>query len=67
MSQEKQMEDMNTLAQILENLIYFSKSEESLMLEFSKLYNDDPKYIELMHKQGDLRNDAKVIEDSFLR
>ena len=65
MSQEKQMEDMSTLAQILENLIYFSKSEESLMLEFSKLYNDDPKYIELMHKQGDLRNDAKVIEDSL--
>ena len=34
MSQEKQMEDMNTLSQILENLIYFSKSEESLMLNF---------------------------------
>ena len=65
MSEEKQMEDMDTLKQILENLIYFSISEEDLMLEFAELHKDDPKYIELMHKQGDLRTDAKIIEDSL--
>ena len=64
-SAEKQVEDMEALKQILENLIYFSKAEENLMLDFVELYNDDPKYIQLMHKQGDLRNDAKIIEDSL--
>ena len=64
-STEKQKENIETLRQILENLVYFSKEEESLMLEFATLYSDDPKYIELMHKQGDLRNDAKIIEDSL--
>jgi len=64
-STEKQKENIETLRQILENLVYFSKEEENLMLEFALLYSDDPKYIQLMHKQGDLRNDAKIIEDSL--
>ena len=62
---EQQMENIETLRQILENLIFFSKSEESLMLKMSDLDSNDPQYVELMHKQGDLRNDARVIEDSL--
>ena len=62
---EQQSENIETLRQILENLIFFSKSEEELMLQMNTLASSDPKYVELMHKQGDLRNDARVIEDSL--
>ena len=64
-SLEQQTENIETLRQILENLIFFSKSEENLMLQMNTLASNDPKYIELMHKQGDLRNDARIIEDSL--
>ena len=59
------MENIETLRQILENLIFFSKSEEELMVQMNDMDPNDPQYIQLMHKQGDLRNDAKVIEDSL--
>jgi len=62
---EQQVENIETLRQILENLIFFSKSEELLMLEMSALDKNDPQYVDLMHKQGDLRNDARIIEDSL--
>ena len=64
-SMEQQIENIETLRQILENLIFFSKSEELLMLEMSTLDKNDPQYVVFMHKQGDLRNDAKIIEDSL--
>ena len=62
---EQQMENIETLRQILENLIFFSKSEEELMVQMNDMDSNDPQYIQLMYKQGDLRNDAKVIEDSL--
>ena len=64
-SLEQQTENIETLRQIMENLIFFSKSEEKLMLQMNTLAANDPLYIELMHKQGDLRNDARIIEDSL--
>ena len=62
---EQQVENIETLRQILENLIFFSKSEEELMVRMNDMDPNDPQYIQLMYKQGDLRNDAKVIEDSL--
>ena len=64
-SMEQQVENIETLRQILENLIFFSKSEEELMVQMNSMDSNDPQYIQLMYKQGDLRNDAKVIEDSL--
>ena len=63
--QEQNYEDMNVLRQILENLVYFSMEEESLLLEFQQLDKDDPKYVKLMHRQQDLRDAANIIEDSL--
>ena len=63
--QEQNYEDMNVLRQILENLVYFSMEEEALLLEFQQIDNDDPKYVQLMHKQQDLRDAANIIEDSL--
>ena len=62
---EQQEENIETLRQILENLIFFSKAEEDLMGKMNDIDSNDPQYVSLMHKQGDLRNDAKVIEDSL--
>ena len=64
-SMEQQVENIETLRQILENLIFFSKSEEELMVQMNNVDPNDPQYIQLMYKQGNLRNDAKVIEDSL--
>ena len=49
----------------LENLVYFSIEEENLLLEFEELDKNDPKYVELMHTQQNLREAAQVIEDSL--
>ena len=64
-SMDQQIENIETLRQILENLIYFSVEEENLMLTMGEVNSDDPRYIQFMHKQGDLRNDASIIEDSL--
>ena len=64
-SMEQQTENIETLRQILENLVYFSVEEENLMLTMENLDSDDPRYIQFMYKQGDLRNDASIIEDSL--
>lgn len=64
-SMEQQTENLETLRQILENLVYFSVEEENLMVTMGNLDSDDPRYIQFMYKQGDLRNDASIIEDSL--
>ena len=61
----QQYEDMDVLRQILENLVYFSIEEENILLEFEALDKDDPRYVELMHDQQNLRDAARVIEDSL--
>ena len=58
-------EDMDALRQILENLVYFSIEEESLMLEFEGLKKDNPQYVSMMHKQQELRDASYIIEDSL--
>ena len=63
---EQATEDMNTLRQILENLLYLSFEQEKIMQRFKQTYPQDPKYVELTKDQHKLKNDAKVIEDSLL-
>ena len=58
-------EDMDALRQILENLVYFSIEEESLMLDFEGLEKDNPQYVSMMHKQQELRDASYIIEDSL--
>lgn len=65
MEEEQQMEDYNALRQILENLIYLSKSQESLMREMESVNNYNPKYVELVQKQKDIGDDMKLVEDSL--
>jgi hypothetical protein len=63
--QQKEAEDMNALRQILENLLYLSFEEEKLMNQFKQTSIKDPNYVRLVKRQNELKDDAKIIEDSL--
>ncbi len=66
-AEEKQdAEDMNSLRQILENLLYLSFEQEKLIVQFKQVSSKDPLYVQLSKKQHVLKSDAHVIEDSLL-
>lgn len=64
--EQQEMEDMNSLRQILENLISLSVEQEDLMQKLKKVSRFDPQFPVLATKQGDLRESAKIIEDSLV-
>jgi hypothetical protein len=66
MQEEQQMEDINSLRQILENLISLSVEQEDLMQNIKQTNKFDPQFPVLATKQGDLKESAKIIEDSLL-
>jgi hypothetical protein len=62
---QQQIEDYNDLRKILENLVKLSFDQESLMKDFRKIRQDDPRVIQLGQTQLKLKDDAKIIEDSL--
>ena len=68
MSQEEEEEleeDMDALRALLENIISLSFEEEALMNEINHTDALDPRYIELGQAQRNLKDDAKMVEDSL--
>ena len=65
MQQQQQSENIQTLRQILENLIFLSLEQEKLLEKFKRINRFDPKYPELTQEQKKLNNDAQIIEDSL--
>lgn len=63
--EEQAEEDMQALRILLENLIRFSLNQESLMEELKTIDVNNPKYTKLAQKQRELKDDAKVLEDSL--
>lgn len=66
MQQQGDTEDINSLRQILENLISLSFEQEDLMIKIKKTNRFDPQFPILATKQGDLKKSVKLIEDSLL-
>ena len=66
MQKEEHEEDMQTLRQILENLLNLSFSQEDLMKQLAKLKTDNPQYLKVPQQQKKLQDDSKIIEDSLL-
>ncbi|MCK5856723.1 MAG: hypothetical protein KAG64_04490 [Bacteroidales bacterium] len=66
MEQESAGENMETLRDILANLIESSFNQEELMNEVINTSNTDPKYPKLIHRQKQIREDMQMIEDSLL-
>ena len=68
MSQEEEEsleEDMDALRALLENIISLSFDEESLMHEIVRTDSQDPRYIDLGQAQRNLKDDARLVEDSL--
>jgi hypothetical protein len=64
--QAEDQENMESLREILENLITLSFDQEALMKDFRKINQTDPRFITLSQKQLKLKDDSKIIEDSLL-
>jgi hypothetical protein len=62
---QQEMEDYNTLREILENLILVSKDQERVMNEFKATRGYSPKYVDLGQQQRKIKDDTKIIEDSL--
>jgi len=58
-------EDMEALRQLMENLIYLSFEQEELMEKYKLLDRKNPAYIALAQRQKELKDDAKMIEDTL--
>ena len=60
-----QGEDMESLRQLLDNLVHLSFEQEALMETYKASNPQSPEYVKLAQKQKKLKDDAKMIEDSL--
>ena len=58
-------EDMQTLRQILENLIRLSLDQENILKSIGKINLNSPLYLDYLQLQNKLQADAQIIEDSL--
>ena len=58
--------NLNQLRDILDNLIKLSIDQENIMVEFRKVHQSDPRFLELSQNQLKIKDDAKVIQDSLI-
>ncbi|WP_242926274.1 DUF4175 family protein [Pontibacter vulgaris] len=58
-------QNLDNLRDILENLIKLSYDQEALMKSFRGVSQSDPRFITLSQQQLNLRDNAKVVEDSL--
>jgi len=65
MSSQAMGEDIETLREILENLIQVSFDQESLMEKLKITSKNDPQYIKIVQDQKKLKDDMQMIEDSL--
>ena len=65
MEEEADAEDAEALREILENLIRISFDQENQMAELNTVNRNDPKYLQLIERQKNLRDDLSNIEDSL--
>ncbi|HNW97587.1 MAG TPA: hypothetical protein PKK00_04130 [Bacteroidales bacterium] len=65
MQEEKEGEDINTLRDILENLIKASFDQEDLINQLGEVKTSDPQYNTLIQQQKNLKDDIQMIEDSL--
>lgn len=62
---QDQGEDMESLRQLLDNLIHLSFEQEDLMETYKGMNRNSPEYVATTQKQKKLKDDAKMIEDSL--
>jgi hypothetical protein len=62
---EQTAEDYEMLRQILENLVRISFNQEDLMERTKQINRNDPKYLNLIKEQNDIKDDMAMVEDSL--
>jgi len=65
MEMENRSEDIETLRQLLENLVKLSFNQEDLIKDLKDITTNDLKYTSITKKQRQLKDDASLIEDSL--
>ncbi|MCX8080797.1 MAG: hypothetical protein N3F09_06120 [Bacteroidia bacterium] len=65
MEQQQEEENIQTLRQILDNLMHVSFEQEKMITELPKTKTESPKYTQIMRNQRRLKEDMKIIEDSL--
>lgn len=66
MAMQQMAEDMNTLRQILENLIELSFMQEDLAENLKIMKRNDPLYIDLIRDQNNIKIDLEGVKDSLV-
>jgi hypothetical protein len=66
MEMEVDMQNLESLRQIIHGLIKLSFDQETLMKDFVPIQQTDPKYVQLGQDQLKIKDDAKILEDSLL-
>jgi hypothetical protein len=66
MEMEMNMENMESLRQIIHGLVKLSFDQENLMKGLTELNQSDPRFNTLAQQQLKLKDDARVLEDSLL-
>ncbi|HET9054405.1 MAG TPA: hypothetical protein VFM90_09540, partial [Cyclobacteriaceae bacterium] len=66
MSMEMEMQNLESLRQIIHGLIKISFDQENLITKFRELEQNDPRFNTLAQQQLKLKDDVKVLEDSLL-
>ena len=65
-SEDKPMEDMQMLRQILENLIKLSFDQENLITEVNTNPTSSPEFVNIVKFQKKISDDSQIIQDSLL-
>lgn len=66
MEMEMDMENLESLRQIVHGLIKLSHDQEGLIKSFQEIQQSDPRFNGLAQQQLKLRDDSKILEDSLL-
>ena len=66
MSMEMDMQNIESLREIIHGLVKLSFDQENLMKGFNDLSQNDPRFNNIAQQQLKLKDDAKVLEDSLL-
>jgi hypothetical protein len=66
MTMEMDMQNLESLREIIHGLVKLSFDQENLMKGFNELNQNDPRFNTIAQQQLKLKDDAKVLEDSLL-
>jgi len=65
MEQEEDGEDMEAIRQILDNLVKISFDQEEIMNQLNVVSTTNPKYLQIIQQQKNLKDDMKMVSDSL--